>query len=251
MSYLIKIIFVLLFTCSYILADKITVFAASDLKFALDNIKENFLKLHPTDEVDIIYGSSGKGMIQISRGAPYHIYFSANVDFVEKLYQEGSVVTKPKLYAIGRIVIWSKHKKFDASAGFENMTLPWARKIAIANPNHAPYGEKAKQSLQSWGIYDDVKSKLVFGENISQTAGFINLKAADIGIIALSLALAPTISNSEYSFYYLIDTKLHEPLNQAYGITKIGSSIGLSKVFYDFMNTETSQQIMKKFGFVI
>ncbi|MBD3840742.1 MAG: molybdate ABC transporter substrate-binding protein [Campylobacterales bacterium] len=232
-------------------ADKITIFAASDLKFALDDVKAEFLKDNPKDEIETIYGSSGKGMHQIENGAPFDIFFSANMDFVEKLYQKGDISTKPKMYALGRVVIWSKHKNFDVSKGFDNLKAPWVQKIAIANPAHAPYGEKAKQALESIGIYKDIESKLVLGENISQTAGFISSKAADIGVIALSLALAPTIANTEFNKYYLIDKKLHEPLNQGYGITKIGSTKSLSQKFYNFMENPKADAIMKKYGFVI
>lgn len=232
-------------------ADKITIFAASDLKFALDDVKAEFLKDNPKDEIETIYGSSGKGMHQIENGAPFDIFFSANMDFVEKLYQKGDISTKPKMYALGRVVIWSKHKNFDVSKGFDNLKAPWVQKIAIANPGHAPYGEKAKQSLESIGIYNDIESKLVLGENISQTAGFISSEAADIGVIALSLALAPTIANTEFNKYYLIDKKLHEPLNQGYGITKVGSTKSLSQKFYDFMENPKADAIMKKYGFVI
>jgi molybdate transport system substrate-binding protein len=232
-------------------ADKITIFAASDLKFALDDVKKEFLKTNPKDELEMIYGSSGKGMHQIENGAPYDIFFSANMAFVETMYKNKDITTKPKMYAIGRVVIWSKNKNFEPKKGFDNMKAPWVQKIAIANPTHAPYGEKAKQSMESIGIYKEVESKLVLGENISQTAGFVSSGAADIGIIALSLALAPTIANTEFNKYYLIDKKLHEPLEQGYGITKFGSTKPLSKKFYDFMETKTADVIMKKFGFIV
>ncbi|MDD5372710.1 MAG: molybdate ABC transporter substrate-binding protein [Sulfurimonas sp.] len=240
---------ILLATCMF--ADKITIFAASDLKFALDEIKTEFLKQNTKDEIEMIYGSSGKGMHQIENGAPYSLFFSANMEFVEKMFKHGDVTTKPKPYALGRVVIWSKHKNFDATKGFDNLKAPWVQKIAIANPTHAPYGEKAKQAMESMGIYESLKSKFIFGENISQTAGFVASEAADIGIIALSLALAPTIANTEHNKYYLIENKLHKPLEQGYGITKHGSNSSLTKKFYDFMETKTANDVMKKYGFVI
>ncbi|BAF73046.1 molybdate ABC transporter substrate-binding protein [Sulfurovum sp. NBC37-1] len=236
---------------SLLFADTITVFAASDLKFALDSIKAKFLVQHPDDTVNMIYGSSGKGRIQVEKGAPYDLYFSANMDYVEYLHKNGDIVTKPRLYAIGRIVIWSKNKNFDAKKGFENFKMSWVHKVTIANPSHAPYGQKAKQALESIGLYKALEPRIVFGENISQTANYINMKAADIGIIALSLVLAPGIAGSEYSSYYLIDDSLHEPLRQGYGITKQGSKSKLAKAFYEFMQTPQVQQIMKKYGFVV
>ncbi|DAB40076.1 MAG TPA: molybdate ABC transporter substrate-binding protein [Sulfurovum sp. UBA12169] len=244
-----KLLLTSMLLCTMLSADKITVFAASDLKFALDGIKNLFLVQNPKDQIEIIYGSSGKGMRQIENGAPYHLFFSANMDFVEQLYAKGDVATKPKLYAVGRIVIWSKHKNFQPELGFENLQASWAQKIAIANPTHAPYGEKAKQAMQKAGIYDDIKSKLVMGENISQTAGFIANGAADAGIIALSLACAPAIANSDHNAYYLIDDRLHDPLTQGYGITKAGSSLPLARKFYDFMETKEAIESMKKYGF--
>lgn len=232
-------------------AEKITVFAASDLKFALDDVKKEFVKINPNDELEMIYGSSGKGMHQIENGAPYDIFFSANMEFVQTMYKNGDVATKPKMYALGRIVLWSKHKNFDPKLGFENLKAPWVQKIAIANPTHAPYGEKAKQAMERVGIYENLKSKFVLGENISQTAGFIASEAADIGIIALALATAPTIANTQNNKYFLIDGKLHEPLLQGYGITKVGSKKLTTKKFYDFMETKTADNIMKKYGFVV
>lgn len=245
-----KIFLGILLFSSVLLADKITVFAASDLKFALDDIKKEFLEKYPNNQVNIVYGSSGKGMHQVEFGAPYDIYFSANMDFVEILHKKGHIITTPELYAIGRIVIWSKNKHFNPIKGFDNFNEDWAKRIAIANPSHAPYGEKAKQSMESMNIYNQIKSKLIYGENISATAAYIHTQAADLGIIALSLALAPNIAKSEYSSYYLIDDKLHQPLRQGYGITKYGSKSELAKNFYDFIQTDNSQSIMKKYGFI-
>lgn len=238
---------ILFATCTF--ADKITIFAASDLKFALDEIKTEFLKQNIKDEVEMIYGSSGKGMTQIANGAPYHLFFSADMDFVEKLYNSGNITTKPKPYALGRVVIWSKHKNFKPELGFENLKAPWVDKIAIANPSHAPYGEKAKQAMEKSGIYESLKSKFVLGENISQAAGFISSGAADVGIIALSLALSPTIANTPQNSYFLIDDKLHSPLIQGYGVTKIGAKEPLAKKFYEFIQTKDADIIMKKYGF--
>jgi len=104
-----KIIAIFWITSSILLADKITLFAASDLKFALDSIKESFLQENPGNSVNIVYGSSGKGMLQVENGAPYDLYFSANKDYVDRLYKKADIVSKPKLYAIGRIVLWSKN----------------------------------------------------------------------------------------------------------------------------------------------
>lgn len=249
MKKIVPFILVIFIFNAQLFAQKITIFAAADLRFALNGVKAEFLKANPKDELEMIYGSSGKGMHQIENGAPYDIFFSANEEFVENLYEEKHIITKPKLYAIGRVVLWSKHQNFDTAKGLDNLKESWVKKIAIANPAHAPYGEKAKQAFESIGIYEEVMSKLVLGENISQTAGFIESGAADIGVIALSLALAPAIAESKHNRYYLIDAKLHKPLKQGYGITKIGSKKSLSRKFYDFMQTKKANEIMNKYGF--
>ena len=249
MKKIISLIFCVLLLGNTLWAEEIIIFAASDLRFALDELKNEFLKQNPNNKIHMIYGSSGKGMHQIENGAPYHLFFSANMDFIQKLYDKGEIVTRPNLYAFGRIVIWSKNKNFKSELGFENLTASWVNKIAIANPTHAPYGEKAKQALKKAGIYTALESKLVFGENISQTAGFISSEAADIGIIALSLILRPTIEETKPNSYYLIDTNMHEPLAQGYGLTKYGSKSELANSFYKFIGSIKAVTIMQKYGF--
>jgi molybdate transport system substrate-binding protein len=244
-----KIILGLMILCSSIFADKITVFAASDLKFALDEIKERYTSVNKDVDINLIYGSSGKGMNQIENGAPFDIYFSANQNYVENLYKKGLLIEKPKLYALGRIVIWSKNKNFEKNKGFDNLKENWVSKIAIANPEHAPYGEKAKQALEKVGLYKEIEKKLVFGENISATTNMINIQAAQIGIIALSLALAPTIE--EQNNYFLIDRSFHEPLFQAYSITKYAQNNKEAKDFYKFISSDESLKILKKYGFEV
>lgn len=246
-----KVIAGILLVWSAAFADKITIFAAADLRFALEAVKEAFLEQHPGHELAMIYGSSGKGVHQVENGAPYDLYFSANEAFVEKLYAQGDIVTPPKLYALGRIVIWSKHPRFDPKLGFENFNQPWVRKIAIAHPGHAPYGEKAKQAMESLGMFEALSPKLVTGENISHAAQFIESGAADLGIIALSLALAPTISQGSHPQHYLIDERLHAPLLQAYGITKYGKNSKLAHDFYGFMETQRALEVMASFGFLV
>ena len=170
-------------------------------------------------------------------------------NYVENLFKKGLLIEKPKLYALGRIVIWSKNKNFEKNKGFDNLKENWVSKIAIANPEHAPYGEKAKQALEKVGLYKEIEKKLVFGENISATTNMINIQAAQIGIIALSLALAPTIE--EQNNYFLIDRSFHEPLFQAYSITKYAQNNKEAKDFYKFISSDESLKILKKYGFEV
>jgi len=237
------------FLSALLWAEHITIFAASDLKYALDHIKQDFLQESPGDTITIVYGSSGKGMLQVENGAPYALYFSANMDYIRALQKKGAIISEPRRYATGRIVIWSKNSHFDPAKGFDNLKADWAKRIAIANPSHAPYGEKARQALESMKLYSALKSRIVFGENISSTAAYISTEAADIGIIALSLALAPPIADSAHPRYYLIEETLHEPLEQGYGITRQGKDSKLAYAFFEYMQTKRALDVMKKYGF--
>jgi molybdate transport system substrate-binding protein len=143
--------------------------------------------------VRVIYGSSGNFFQQVQNGAPFDMFFSANLDYPKKL--EAAGLTRPDSYyqyARGKIVVWiSKDSKIDLSAGLKALLDPGVKKIAIANPQHAPYGQAAVSAMEKEGIYEKAKDKFVLGENISQTASFVISGSADIGVVALSLALSP------------------------------------------------------------
>ena len=229
-------------------AEKIAIAAASDLKFAMDEIVVGFKNSHPDNEVEVIYGSSGKFQAQIQQEAPYDLYFSADIAYPRELAKLGLAASEVKPYAFGRIVLWSN--SMDAT----KMTLasladPKITRIAIANPEHAPYGKRAEEALRASGVWDTVQSKLVFGENIAQTAQFVQTGNAQVGILALSLAL-----NSELSTkggYFLIPDTLHAPLEQGYIITKRGADKPLAKQFADFMESEQGRNVMTKYGFIL
>ena len=172
-------------------SNKILIAAASDMKFALDSIVTVFKKTH-AGNVDITYGSSGKLFEQISNGAPFDIFFSADINYPKQLHKKDLTTSEVYAYGVGRIVLWSK--KVDPNTeGMKSLLSPTIKKVAIANPAHAPYGKRAAEALNDYNVSESVKGKLVFGENISQTAQFITTGAADIGIVALSLAVSPTM----------------------------------------------------------
>lgn len=228
-------------------AQKVSVAAASDLKFALDSIISVYQKQHPSEKIQVTYGSSGKFFEQIQYDAPFDLYFSADVGYPKKLKAQGLTISEVKTYGIGRIVIWSK--KIDPNVEKMNSLLnPKLNKIAIANPEHAPYGEKAKESLQYYKIYDEVKNKFVYGENISQTAQFVQLGAADIGIVALSLALSPTMQKADGK-YYVVPEKSHKPLEQGYVVLKHAKNNPNAVKFYNFIASPKAIAILTHFGF--
>ena len=168
------IILFLLLSFSLVKAEVIRVFAAADLQFALRELADIYMKKYPEDKIELIFGSSGKGFAQIKAGAPYHIFFSADMKYAEELYKEGYAITKPKPYAIGRIVLWTrKDSGLDPSKFPEVLLDPRVKRIAIANWDHAPYGKASKEALEAYGVFQKVKDKLVIGENIAQTASYM------------------------------------------------------------------------------
>lgn len=228
-------------------SQKVSIAAASDLKFALDSVISVYIKQYPNNKIQVTYGSSGKFFEQIQYDAPFDLYFSADVIYPKKLKEQGLTISEVKTYGIGRIVIWSK--KIDPNIEKMNSLLnPKLNKIAIANPEHAPYGEKAKESIIYYKIYEKVKNKFVFGENISQTAQFVQLAAADIGIVALSLALSPNMQK-DGGKYYVIPEVSHKPLEQGYVILKHAKNNPNALKFYNFVASPTAVRILTHFGF--
>ena len=172
-------------------AQEITVAAAADLQFVMQDIAARFQK-ETGKSVKLIYGSSGNFFQQVQNGAPFDMFFSANLDYPRKL--EAAELTEPGTlyrYAMGKIVIWVPNdSKVDVSSGLQSLLNPAIRKIAIANPQHAPYGQAAVAAMRKQNIYDKVADKFVLGENISQTASFVVSRSADAGIVALSRSIS-------------------------------------------------------------
>lgn len=228
--------------------EKITVAAAADLKFAMEEIVLLFNETHPADKIETVYGSSGKFHTQIRQGAPYDLYFSADIAYPRALAAEGLAASAVQTYAVGRIVLWRP------LPDTEKMTLndlgnPAIRKIAIANPRHAPYGKRAEEALRSAGLWNKVEHKLVYGENVAQTAQFVQTGNAQIGIIALSLALSPELGKQ--GSYALIPEKLHQPLEQGFIITRRAANNPLALTFTRFVMSREARTIMKRYGFAL
>lgn len=234
--------------CAAAHAEKITVAAAADLKFALDEIVTAFKQSHPADEVDVIYGSSGKFHAQIQQGAPFDVFFSADIGFPRALAKAGLAASEVKPYALGRIVLWSA--TLDASQmTLQSLSDPKITRIAIANPKHAPYGQRAEEALRSLGLWEKVEPKLVYGENIAHTAQFVQTGNAQVGILALALALSPALASK--GAYWLIPDKLHQPLEQGFIITKRAQDSALAQRFADYMASTPARTVMTRYGFAL
>jgi molybdate transport system substrate-binding protein len=249
MNRLLSVLSLVLFLSSFsVHADKITIAAAADLKYAMEELASAFKEAHPEATLDLISGSSGKFYEQIAQEAPFDLFFSADIKFPQQLQEQGLAASDVRLYARGRIVLWSAGT--DASKlTLKNLTAPKLKKIAIANPKHAPYGMRAEEALKKAGLWAKVEKKLVFGENVAQTAQFAETGAADIGIIALSLAVSPALKDK--GGYYLIPDDLHTPLDQGYVILKRAAGNPLAKSFADFVASEPARVIFRRYGFVL
>ncbi|WP_305045957.1 molybdate ABC transporter substrate-binding protein [Geoalkalibacter sp.] len=230
-------------------AGDILIAAAADLQFAMDDVAKAFREEHPRIGVKVSYGSSGNFFTQIRQGAPFDLYFSADLKYTEMLEAEGFAATPPKLYAVGRIVLWTrKDSGLDPTRGLELVNDPAVRRFAIANPAHAPYGVRAREALMHYGHWDQVQPKLVFGENISQTAQFVQTGNAQAGILALSLAMAPALKDGHY---YLIPEEAHLPLEQAFIVTRRARDNPAAKLFAEFVAGEQARAILAEYGFVL
>jgi molybdate transport system substrate-binding protein len=227
---------------------EITVAAAADLQFAMQDVAARFEK-QTGKTVKLIYGSSGNFFQQIQNGAPFDMFFSANLDYPKQL--EAAGLTEPGSYyqyAKGKIVIWVRNEsKLDLSSRMQVLLDPSVKKIAIANPQHAPYGQAAVAAMQSEKIYEKVKDKFVLGENISQTASFVVSGSADVGIVALSLALSPNMKGQ--GRYAEVPAGEYPPIEQACVILSSSKNREMARQFLSFFKTSAIADVLKTYGF--
>jgi molybdate transport system substrate-binding protein len=229
-------------------AQTLTIAAAADLKFAMDEIIGTYKTTNPTGEVNVIYGSSGLFKTQIQQGAPYDLYFSADIGFPRELAMRGLAASEAVPYAYGRIVLWSA--SMDATKmTLASLTNPKITRIAIANPKHAPYGRRAEEALRSSGLWMQIEPKIVYGDNIAQAVQYVETGNAQVGIIALSLAVNPALASK--GGYWLIPDNLHEPLEQSFIITKRAAGNAMAKRFADYMGSKPARAVMTKYGFIL
>lgn len=234
-------------------AQSLRVAAAADLQQALPDLVQAFRTTHPNARIDVVYGSSGNFVAQIESGAPFDIFFSADMRYPENLFTKGLTTSKPRRYALGKLVLWvgkTAHKNFDADVRREGLTLlnsPHLRRLAIANPAHAPYGERAKEALQASKLWNTVEKRLVLAENVAQAAQFTQTLNVDAAIISLSLALSPAMQNA--GSYALIDAKLHKPLEQCAVVLKRSVHLALADEFLQYICSPEGASILARYGF--
>jgi molybdate transport system substrate-binding protein len=229
-------------------AGEILVAAASDLRFAMKDLAAAFEKDRPGTKVRVVYGSSGTFYAQIRNGAPFDLFLSADMDYPERLREEGFAAAPTVPYAVGSLVLWTrKDAGLDLGKGMSVLLDPGVDRIAVANPHHAPYGMRAKESLVHYGLWDAVRRKLVFGENVAQAAQFVRTGNARAGILSLSLAAAPPMR--EAGIFVPIDPDSHRSLEQGYLVLRRAVDNGEARALARFMESAAAREILASHGF--
>ncbi|HUF20563.1 MAG TPA: molybdate ABC transporter substrate-binding protein [Burkholderiales bacterium] len=250
MKFLIALILALTFIGALNAQQRVSVAAASDLAYCLEEMNRVFHREHPGLEVIVSNGSSGMFFNQIRQGAPFDVYLSADIDFPNRLVREGEAVGDSlTLYALGRIVLWTNRTDLPLDTGLEVLRSPSVRYIALANPEHAPYGKAGKAALEHKKIWDEVKTKVVFGQNILQAMQFVDTGNADVGVIALSLVTAPAMQGR--GRHVLLPHEWHPPLEQALVLTRHGSGNPAAQTYLRFLQSAPARAIFEKYGFVV
>jgi molybdate transport system substrate-binding protein len=234
--------------CAAGAAEEIIVAAAADLSFAVKELAVEFE--HKTGhKVKVSRGSSGNFYSQIRNGAPFDVFMSADLDYPKRLEAEGLVEPGSIYrYAVGRIVLWTaKGSRVDVQRGMGVLLDPAVRKIAIANPTHAPYGRAAVSAMTAARAYEQIKDKLVFGENVAQAAQFVDSGNADVGVIALSLAVAPTMKDR--GSYWEIPAASYPAIAQGAAILRSSKHKQAAQAFLEFLKSKEAVEILRKHGF--
>lgn len=236
----------------------LTVAAAASLKPALEAIRKDFLASNPTDSVTLIFGSSTKLRTQIANGAPFEMFFSADMSLLDELVQQGAASQKPVPFANGRLVLWlpyqsnkRKNKQTDdnhelALADLKELQNPGIRRIALANPALAPYGGAAQAALRAAGVWNTVQQKLVYGQDVGQAAQFVATGNAQAGLLALSL-----VRSSDFTAkgsYALIPAGLHQPLVNGLVVTKRGTNHAAAERFKFWFLSGRAESRLAEFG---
>ena len=222
---------------------ELTVAAASDLRPPFEELGRAFESVTKT-KVVFVFGSTGMLTRQIENGAPFDLFASASLSYIDQLEQKGLIIPDSKtVYARGRITLWTANESPVRFQGIEDLARPEIQRVAIANPDHAPYGVAAKQALQNAGVWDRVQPKLVYGDNIQQTLQYAQTGNVEVAIVALSLSIP---SNGRWT---LIPEDLHEPIDQSLAIMKSTRNEQAARAFITFLGSPQGKAIMKKYGF--
>lgn len=241
----IALIILIVFVAFSIKAQTVKVAAAANLRSVFDEIKSAYLQANPKTNVSVNFGSSGTLLQQILNGAEFDVFMAADNTFPVKLKDQGAVSGEMKVYALGKLVLWSN--TLDVSKGLDILTDPSVKRIAIAKPDLAPYGDRAVACLKQTGLYDKVKDRIIYADNISQTAQFAQTGNAEVGFLALSLTMTPEMKGS----VYVIDPKLYKPVEQAMILVKGWKINPEAAKFMKFVLGTECKTVFEKYGYMI
>jgi molybdate transport system substrate-binding protein len=228
---------------------QLSIAAAADLTFALDDLARQFEDDYPETKVTVTYGSSGSFFAQLQSGAPFDLFFSADMAYPRKLAEEGLGADDVFFYAIGHIVVWvPKDSPVPLDKlGIKALLEPSVRKIAIANPEHAPYGRAAVAALKALNVYDQLASRLVYGEDICQSALLVQGGAADVCILAESLALSPQMLHK--GRFWQVPPDAYPRIQQGGIILRSSKNIEMDRSFRDFLLGDHGREVLEHYGF--
>jgi molybdate transport system substrate-binding protein len=222
------------------------------LKFALDEVIAEFQHQYPQITVKASYGSSGSFFAQLSQRAPFDIFFSADRAYPRRLIEQELALAETEfLYAVGWIVLWVSRSAALAveTLGVQALLDPAVKKVSMANPRHAPYGRAAEEALKFFGVYEAVQPKFVYGESVMQAAQFVQSGAAQIGVIALSLALAPPLRNQ--GRFWEFPSESYPRLEQGGVMLSWVRDRESTQLFREFVLSSRGREIFKRYGFLL
>lgn len=227
------------------MAQTVKIAAAANLRFVLEEIKTNYLKANPGSDVVVNFGSTGALFQQIVNGAEFNVFMAADDVIPAKLKAQRLVSGEVKTYAFGKLVLWSN--TVDVSKGLEILTDPSVKRIAVAKPDLAPYGDRAVECLKSAGLFEKVKDKIVYADNISQTAQFAQTGNAEAGFLAYSLTLTSEMKGSTF----IIDTKSYKPVAQSMALVKGWKANAEAIKFMKYVLSSECKPIFDKYGYQV
>lgn len=228
-------------------ANDLKIAAAANTTYAFEELKSEFAKLHPEAKLEVNLGSSGKLVAQIKNGAPFDIFMSADMGFAQKLKDENFAITKPVVYAKGKVAMFSV-RGFDLSKGLEILLDEKVKTISVANPKTAPYGTATIQAFKNAKIYDKVSSKIVEAGSIGDALNQ-SLKASDIGFIAASSMYSSQMKEKYKEGVNYVYFSGYDPISQGIVILKNGENNKLAKAFYDFILSPKGKEIFARYGY--
>jgi molybdate transport system substrate-binding protein len=232
------------------IAQKLTIAVSANAQYAMEELIKEFKKKEKI-EIDLITGASGKLTTQIMQGAPFHMFFSADLNYPNQLFSKGYAVTKPQIYALGTLVAWTTKRDFKLSKDLKELKSETVQRIGIANPDVAPYGCESVKFLKTINLYDSVSSKLVVAESISQVNQYITSGSVDVGFTAKSIVVLPNMKNN--GSWIELDSKYYEPIGQGVVLLKRGKEeVGkAAESFLDFVLSARGKEILIKNGYKI